>query len=316
MPSISPRQRSPKSPKSPASPEVVKIGNPTFSADYSNPTFEDAQDESPEAQESANPSVVVAGNLSFEGESAQETKVVLKAELEHELTDDEISDLTYSFQACDIDGGGTIEPEELHAMMAGLGVETDLRTVQLVMREATGKFKMWLAEQQAREKGAALELPDEFQHTTDEAGHHGSTKHGGKRHHTELTINKKHVLVRVGQHPLMAPVRVPVTYSAKIVYISGKVVAKPVTAPLKKLKDARNPSEEMTQEEKEAASLSDQHMVFAEFMYMMAHPEVRKKLVQGDWHQHAERMRKYRSAFGTMHPCPHCVRKVLQALAF
>ena len=123
MPSISPRQRSPKSPKSPASPEVVNIGNPTFSADYSNSTFEDAQDESPEAQESANPSVVVAGNLSFEGESAQETKVVLKAELEHELTDDEISDLTYSFQACDIDGGGTIEPEELHAMMAGLGVE-------------------------------------------------------------------------------------------------------------------------------------------------------------------------------------------------
>ena len=64
----------------------------------------------------------------------------------------------------------------------------------------------------------------------------------------------------------------------------------------------------MTEEERakamEEAMLSDQHMTFAEFMYMMAHREVLDKLVPGDWHQSADRMRKYRHAFGKIPSLP------------
>lgn len=275
-----------------------------------NPVFENANDEgnsSFETEQSPrkSPTSAKKGTALGDDDGAEEEPQAVTAELEHELTDDELSSLTYAFQACDIDGAGTIEPDELYAMMASLGAEVDLRTVQLVMKESTEKFQVWLDEQKAKEASdVAVELPSELRHDEDESGHHGSTKHGGKRHHTELGIQQRHVLVRIGQHPALAPVRVPMKYSAKIMYISGKVVASPVTVLAKRKKE--DPYVGMSEEEKakamEEAMLSDQHMTFAEFMYMMAHREVLDKLVPGDWHQSSAMMRKYRHAFGKVPP--------------
>ena len=275
-----------------------KFGN-TISA--SNTKKKVLQDEAGAAQsasfENESDSFDQVGAAAFERDDGKAQQ--RQAEFEHELTDDELSDLTYAFQACDVDGFGTIEPDELYAMMVSLGAEVDLHTVKLVMKEATGKFRVWIDEQIAKE-GESVELPSELQHTADEAGHHGSTKHGAKRHHAEIGIQKKHVLVRIGLHPALAPVRVPMKYSAKVVYISGKVVASPVTILAKRKHE--DPYKGMTEEEKgkaiEEALLSDQHMTFGEFMYMMCHREVVEKLVPGDWHQSADKMRKYRHAFG------------------
>ena len=48
------------------------------------------------------------------------------ADFEHELTDDELGDLTYAFQAMDADANGTLEPDELHACACILGCEIDV----------------------------------------------------------------------------------------------------------------------------------------------------------------------------------------------
>ena len=56
------------------------------------------------------------------------------ADFEHELTDDELGDLTYAFQAMDADANGTLEPDELHAMMAVLGAGVDMATVETMFR--------------------------------------------------------------------------------------------------------------------------------------------------------------------------------------
>jgi hypothetical protein len=242
---------------------------------------------------------LAAGGTAFDAEMGE--AATPEANFEHEMTDDALSDLTYAFQSCDIDGAGTIEPEELHGMMAALGAEVDLRTVQLVMKENTENFQKWLEEQQIKESEeakAAAALPTVMTQDNDgkESGHHGDTKHGGIRHHHTLDIKKRHPLVRFGMHPALAPVRVPMSYSAKLLYVSGKVV----TAPVRRSKP--DPYKGMTKQERkkamEEAMLSDQHMVFAEFIYLMGHREVLDRLVPGDWHAQADRMRKFRRAFG------------------
>lgn len=264
--------------------------------------FIDEDDLTPRAIESGSPGDIIRVLHTpppFEDKEAERAL----AEFEHEMTDNELSDLTYAFQSCDIDGAGTIEPPELYAMMAVLGAEVDLKTVQLVMKESTHKFKGWLAAQQAKEAVAGLALPDELVHDEKESGHHGSTKHGGKRHHTELVeLKKKHPLIVLGLHPLMTPVRVPMKYSAKIVYISGKVMAAPFEGLFKEEEEEYSGLSAVEKAAAiEAAMLSDQHMVFSEFMYMMGHREVLDNLVPGDWHKQADKMRKYRHAFGKAH---------------
>ena len=256
----------------------------------------------------------------FEGADADAPRAE-EAEFDHKMTDDELSDLTYAFQACDIDGAGTIEPEELHGMMAVLGAEVDLHTVQVVMKESTELFKKWMEEQLAKDSKAAeaeLNLPAAMEEGNDgkESGHHGDTKHGGKRHHMPLTIKKKHPIIRFGQHPMMAPVRVPMTYSAKLMYISGKVVVSPVRRSRKSKDPYKGLSDADRAKAVEEAMLSDQHMVFAEFIYLMGHREVLDRLVPGDWHKQADKMRKYRHAFGTPRPCyfpvaPHPLTSLL-----
>ena len=148
------------------------------------------------------------------------------ADLDHDLTDDELSDLTFAFQAMDRDGSGTIEPPELHAMMSVMGADITEAAVKELFRECKVEFQAWL---KTHDQDAAL--PEYMEHTTDEAGG-GQTKHGGQRHNVELQIdsgNKQHPvfsrLKKAGQNPMIAyTVGAPITASNKLLSISYNMV--------------------------------------------------------------------------------------------
>ena len=103
-----------------------------------------------------------------------------------ELNNDELSDLTFAFQACDVDGEGTIDVDELHSMLALLGTELSMEETAVLMKRSKQDFKDWLA---THEVGA--ELPEYFDQKESKAdGVHGESKHGGDRHFHEIDIDK------------------------------------------------------------------------------------------------------------------------------
>ena len=94
------------------------------------------------------------------------------AEHDTELTEDELSDLTFAFQACDLDDQGTIAPDELHAMLTVLGADVDPDACRRLIREAKSDFKAWVA---SHDEDAVL--PEQFEHSKGKAhGVHAETK--------------------------------------------------------------------------------------------------------------------------------------------
>ena len=145
------------------------------------------------------------------------------ADLETELTDDELSDLTYAFQAMDASNDGTIEPPELHAMMRVLGADISIGVVEQLFYECKKEFEQWML---AHKTGTVL--PDfMIQGETKR-----STKHGAERHTVELNIdrsNKQHPLFsrakRFGKNPaIMYTVGAPITAASKLLAISYGMV--------------------------------------------------------------------------------------------
>ena len=61
------------------------------------------------------------------------------------LTEDELGDLTFAFQACDLDQDGKLEVRELQAMMACLA-QTDIavEAVQALVKHTKASFVAWL----------------------------------------------------------------------------------------------------------------------------------------------------------------------------
>ena len=95
------------------------------------------------------------------------------AEFDHNLTDDELSDLIYAFQACDFDGSATIEQTELLAMINALGSvvfgDEPIPTVQLedvmqLIPEVKADFAEWRSQ---HDKDTVLPpvmvLPEEYE---------------------------------------------------------------------------------------------------------------------------------------------------------
>ena len=214
-----------------------------------------------------------------------------EAEFAHELTEDELSDLTFAFQACDIDGGGTIEAEELHAMVAVLGADVTVDRVEDLIKEAKQEFKEWV-EQHPED----AELPKEMLVAVNDPGHHDSTKHGGKRHHARVQVKEKRedgALMKAAKHPILYPVTVPLNMTQKVLATSLGLAAKGTKAVVhhkrhkKKVKDhAPEP----------------QHMSFAEYVHMVGSDSgLLAKIVPGDWHKSSGQMRGYRNAFGPPH---------------
>ena len=62
---------------------------------------------------------------------------------EAEMTEEELSDLTYAFQAADMDGGGAIDSGEFAMMLAVMGCEISMDQVKQVIGDAKDGFGAW-----------------------------------------------------------------------------------------------------------------------------------------------------------------------------
>lgn len=60
------------------------------------------------------------------------------------MTEDELADLTYAFQAADMDGGGAIDDEEFSLMLRVMGCEVSADEVKKVITDAKEGFKAWV----------------------------------------------------------------------------------------------------------------------------------------------------------------------------
>ena len=60
------------------------------------------------------------------------------------MTEDELSDLTYAFQAADMDGGGAIDEDEFSMMLSVMGCDISVEQVRAVISEAKAGFKAWV----------------------------------------------------------------------------------------------------------------------------------------------------------------------------
>ena len=243
------------------------------------------------------------GDAAVEAESPSPRKV---AEHVTELTNDELSDLTFAFQACDVDAEGTIDVDELHSMLALLGTEITIDQTASLMKKAKRDFKNWLA---GHEVGT--ELPEYFDQEagTSPSGVQGETKHGGDRHFHEISIDKAN-----RHHPVLSPLKKAQQNTVV------KVVAAPVLAPVKLL-DMSYQMAKKAIPSKTAAAIdetkltdgdalamvedalpgkmdSNTEMIFAEYVHMMC-GETIKEYVPADWRKSAYQMRLYRNAYDT-----------------
>ena len=71
-----------------------------------------------------------------------------EAHVEHEMTDEELRHITKAFEACDVNKNGSIDPEELTAMMGVLGADVTLLQVQQVMQKNRIAYDKWCSEQE------------------------------------------------------------------------------------------------------------------------------------------------------------------------
>lgn len=64
-------------------------------------------------------------------------------EAESGITDDELADLTYAFQAADMDGGGSIDADEFNLMLTVMGCELSSEEVAQAIHNAKDGFYAW-----------------------------------------------------------------------------------------------------------------------------------------------------------------------------
>jgi hypothetical protein len=231
------------------------------------------------------------------------------ADFKHELTDDELGDLTFAFQALDSDSSGTIEPLELHAMvsvLAGPGTVVALDSVKELFKETKDEFRAWMKQQHEDATLPPWMDPDEAARQ----GVHGETHTGVERHHAELNIekgNKDHAVwgrvKRFGQHPLIKPLSSGIDATNRILQMSYGL-AKDVTTDLFFDEDSEAVGEQSAAA-KELKNLifSPDHLVFAEYVHMMcSHALLERFVTDKDWHKRSSHMRKFRQAFGECTP--------------
>ena len=84
----------------------------------------------------ANP--MITGSGGGEASAAQ-----MIAANESAMTDEELSDLTYAFQAADMDGGGIIDADEFNLMLTVMGAEITRQQIMSVIGDAKEGFAAW-----------------------------------------------------------------------------------------------------------------------------------------------------------------------------
>ena len=60
------------------------------------------------------------------------------------MSEDELTDLTYAFNAADMDGGGAIDGDEFAMMLSVMGCEISPAQVERVIKEAEQGFAAWM----------------------------------------------------------------------------------------------------------------------------------------------------------------------------
>eukprot|EP01043_Picozoa_sp_COSAG02_P005033 COSAG02_NODE_134_length_34593_cov_43.594886_19_plen_272_part_00 len=230
-------------------------------------------------------------NLQFQNPVADDASARM-ADFDHDLTDDELSELAYTFQAVDSDGSGTIEPNELHAIVAVLaGPEADVsfEDIERLFQETKAEFQAWVKSQ-----GEDAIMPTWMDNAQQNHGVHGQTSTGVDRHHAQLAVDKESALERnmilrranrVRKHPLVRPFSSRLNKNQKAMGVSDALVNGDESGrPRQTLK---------------ALMLSPTRMIFAEYLHMMCSTELLAKHVKNTgWHKQASTMRKFRHAFG------------------
>jgi hypothetical protein len=74
------------------------------------------------------------------------------------ISEDELNDLIFAFQAIDIDNDGELNVDELLTMIRALGADADESLVRQLMLEAKAQFKGWI---DAR-GGTGMHMPEEM----------------------------------------------------------------------------------------------------------------------------------------------------------
>ncbi len=231
-------------------------------------------------------------NDTFESEprgpsgNADAVAVATTADLDQTLSTDELSDLTFAFQALDVNRNGTIEPLELHAMMAVLGAEVEMDVVRELFRRTKVEFHAWL--QREEEKL----LPDRMDYRN---------KEQAKRPVLHIPWRNKMannnaiaVATHKGRNPIIGPVADIVGSSAdKLLNVSSTVV-KGAASKIGFGESAEDRKERLRLSELEA---DPDAMIFAEYTHMMESRFLMEQLVPGDWHKRAGIMRDLRRAY-------------------
>ena len=259
---------------------------------------------------------LAGGDFDFDQKTSAQTQQM--ADFQHDLTDDELGDLTFAFQALDCDGNGTVEPVELHAMVAVLaGSDTDV-TMDMILQlfvETKADFQTWMEMQ-----GQESLLPDwmDFDQVQ-EQGVHGQTATGVDRHHATLDIQKSNATVnnalmkrvrKVGSHPLVKPLSTGASQTSRALQMSAgfasgavKGLATGATKGIrKKSKEEQEAQLEQARTDLQSLMFSPDRMIFAEYLHLMCSSALISKYFKNqDWHKRASSMRKFRHAFGMSH---------------
>lgn len=78
------------------------------------------------------------------------------------MTEDEMTDLTYAFQAADMDGSGAIDAQEFQMMLEVMGAQITTSQVRELIRNAKVGFRAWLEASNQENRTKIQEIWDEF----------------------------------------------------------------------------------------------------------------------------------------------------------
>ena len=78
------------------------------------------------------------------GEPEEMSAAQMIAANESGMSEDELADLTYAFQAADMDGGGAIDEEEFSMMLSVMGCDISIEQVRKVIGDAKEGFSAWV----------------------------------------------------------------------------------------------------------------------------------------------------------------------------
>ena len=115
----------------------MMVDNPMLAAEPDDDSSD--EDDSGGVKKMINPMMTSDGGRN---QSETSTAQMIKAN-EEEMTEDELADLTYTFQAADMNAAGVIDANEFSTMLHVMGAELGMDEVLEIISEAKTSFKTW-----------------------------------------------------------------------------------------------------------------------------------------------------------------------------